>query len=97
MPTRRYTVLLSSDGHFIIAHLKELSVLTVGSSVPEALANVRRRALAVIGEFEDPSMVPAPDQKMLAAIELPLPSTSQPRHRRSCHLRALEDAGVGRR
>ncbi len=96
MPTRRYKVVLISDGHFIIAHLDELGFSTIGANVPEALANVRKKAAAVMGEFEDPSRVPVPDQKMLVAIELPLPSTSQPRPRRGCHLRALEDTGVGR-
>lgn len=95
MPTRRYTVVLSSDGHYVIARLGELGISTVGASVPEALANVRKRALVVMGEFEGSYRVPVPNEKMLAAIELPLPSTSRPHRRRGCHLRILEDAGVG--
>jgi hypothetical protein len=96
--TRRYDVVLISDGHFVTAHLDELGFTTIGANVPEALANVRKKALAVIGEYEDPSKVPVPDQKMLMAIELPLPATRRPRPRRrgDGHLRVLEDADVGR-
>ncbi len=94
MPTRRYTVVLVSEGHHVIAHLTELSILTVGANRTEALANVRKRALATMSEYKDPSWVPMPDQKTLAAIELPLPPTSQPRRRLGCHLRTLADADV---
>lgn len=96
MPTRRYKVVLICDGHIVIARLDELGFTTIGANVPEALANVRKKALAVIGDYPDPSTVPVPDQKMLVMIELPLPSTTQPRHRRrGCHLRVLENLGVG--
>lgn len=96
MPTRRYTVVLSSEGHFVLAHLKELGISTIGANRVEALANVRKRALVAMSDYEDPSRVPVPDQKTLAAIELPLPPTSQHRRRPGCHLRALEDSGAGR-
>lgn len=70
-----YQVVLTRSGRYVLARVEELDLEVPGRSVSDALWVARQRALRVLARYEEEGWsIPPPVEKMLATIELPVPS-----------------------
>lgn len=83
MATHRYQVLVAERDSCFLAWVRDLKCEAIGTSVDDAIASVREKALRMLQEYECRTVEPPrPSRLTLALIELPAPARSRPRHLR---------------